>query len=452
MKKGLFICLLWLIVSDYVRSQTYTWDMFVNTRLVLVQYGGYSDGKQLNTFFPTNRVEYIELTDNGVLRWIGSLDGDRYYTASINRDYLTLQTSNNFTSWLRIMGMVDNRLFTISREGTYRYFRIENKNSNTQLTSLPQSATNSSKEFCGGAVNDFIYLAEDNTYSPVTPMGKHFVDCPIATVEQRSWLEDARCEPDGVNEFNNWVSQTINLYPYNNPSPADVNQTQIGNCNTASILATMAYLYPEFIKSIIKAETSTSYAVSMFDPKGQRIIVRVSNKALCDNNGTVVQLTGKRRALTWSMILEKAIMKWLKVYKPNTGIWGFGAEHATPLFTGDGRSFSYSSGKLNTEQLRRMVITCLNNGLIVNGGFSQNGIKIDQHESVAMHGHSFMLPPTGDYLFCMRNPWGHGTDDHVMRIAKNAQYINTIDLRIISPGIAAKYFKAPLTPYYAPSW
>lgn len=316
-----------------------------------------------------------------------------------------------------------------------------------------QSALYCSTNFLNREINDLVkYMTSSSYYSSSFHMGKHFRNCHKATEEELAWLADENALPKTVEGFTRWTSKVVKLYPYGKPVPADCNQHAIGDCNTISTLADMAYLYPRFIQSIIRQESTRKFVVKMFDPDGNRIEVAVNNKILCDGSGNVAQVTGKKGAITWCTILEKAIAKWLYVYKPDTGLGGFGAEGMTPMFTGDGRSFAVNPGSVSATNLARFVNTCLRHGLIVNGGFNKGGLPLDKHETITGHGHSFFLANDEDALFAIRNPWGQGSDDHVMQCKDDGVVPPTIDLRIISPGIAALYFDTPLEPYVHPKF
>ena len=315
-----------------------------------------------------------------------------------------------------------------------------------------QSALYYSSNFVNRELIDIQKYMSSSSYSSSSHMGKHFTNCHKATAEELEWLADPNKLPAEVEGFKKWSAKRVVLYPFGKPMPADCNQHSIGDCNTISTLADMAYLYPRFIQSIIRQEGTMKFYVKMFDPDGNRIEVAVNNKILCDSNGNVVQVTGKKSVITWCTILEKAIAKWLYVYKPDTGLGGFGAEGMTPMFTGDGRSFAISPGTVSATNLARFVNTCLRHGLIVNGGFNKGNLPLGNHETITAHGHSFLLANDDDALFAIRNPWGQGSDDHVMQCMDDGVVPPTIDLRIISPGIAALYFDTPLEPYTPPKW
>ena len=323
----------------------------------------------------------------------------------------------------------------------------------------PQSATHPSRTFCNGELSNQLKYLSGNTYSSRSKMGTYYLDCETATDEQKEWLRSCDTYPAKVEGFTRWIRKRINLYPFGTPMPADCNQHAIGDCNTVSTLADISYLYPEFIQSLFTQVDANNYLIKMFDPDGNRIEVGVNNYILHDNGGGIAQMTGKNKAITWATLLEKAIAKWLYVYKPSTGLGGFGAEGMTPMFTGDGRSVAISPGKCSAEELAKVVTTCLKHGLIVNGGFNVQGIKIGSHETITAHGHSLLLPNTEiepNALFAMRNPWGQGKDDHVMQIVDDGVVPPTIDIRVISPGIASLYFRHsdenPLGPYIVPKW
>ena len=316
----------------------------------------------------------------------------------------------------------------------------------------PQSAISDRPVLCNGELQRLIGKFSGNTYYAKNHMGSAFERDKKATPEQIAWLEDYTKKPASMDGFNRWTPRGVKLYPFGKPLPADCNQHSIGDCNTVSTLADMAYLYPDFIMSIIEQVSTRQFRVKMFDPQGKRITVCVDNQILCDGNGNVAQMTGKNGAITWSTILEKAIMKWFTVYRPSAQLGGFGAEGMTPLFTGDGRSIAVSPGKCSAEELATIVTTCLRHGLIVNGGFNKGGLKLDKHETITGHGHSFMLPNDEEALFAIRNPWGQGSDDHVMQCYDDGKVPPTIDLRIISPGIASLYYPGEIVPYKIPKW
>ena len=125
----------------------------------------------------------------------------------------------------------------------------------------------------------------------------------------------------------------MDLYPFGDPVPADVNQHGIGVCSALAVFASMAYLFPDFIKSIIQDNGNGTFTVDMFDPQGQPVEVTVQSTFLGDNNG-IGAASGKKGEATWASILEKAIMKWNYIYQVNPDISGIGSEHVAPLFTG----------------------------------------------------------------------------------------------------------------------
>lgn len=318
----------------------------------------------------------------------------------------------------------------------------------------PQSAISPSRNsFCGGELSKLTSKFSGNSYYSGNHMGQAFErDNQNPTLEQIKWLQDYKARPASMDGFSKWTARSVKLYPFGKPLPADCNQHSIGDCNTVSTLADMAYLYPDFIMSLIEQVNAQNFRVKMFDPKGNRIVVCVDNYFLADGNGNVVQMTGKNNTITWSAILEKAIMKWFTVYRPSAQLGGFGAEGMTPLFTGDGRSVAVSPGKCSAKELQQIVTTCLRHGLIVNGGFNKGGLKLDKHETITGHGHSFLLPNKEGALFAIRNPWGQGSDDHVMQCMDDGIVPPTIDLRIISPGIASVYYPGEIKPYEIPKW
>ena len=88
-----------------------------------------------------------------------------------------------------------------------------------------------------------------------------------------------------------------------------------------------------------------------------------------------------------------------------------------------------------------MINICLENGLMVNGGFLKPGIPLDEHNTVVKHGHTFLPPQRKGALYAIRNPWGNSPNNHIMNLMKDNKVVPPlIDIRIISPGAAAKFF------------
>ena len=63
----------------------------------------------------------------------------------------------------------------------------------------------------------------------------------------------------------------MDLYPFGEPVPADINQHGIGDCSALAVLAEMAYLFPDFIKSIVSDHGDGTYTVAMYDPQGKPV-------------------------------------------------------------------------------------------------------------------------------------------------------------------------------------
>ena len=302
-------------------------------------------------------------------------------------------------------------------------------------------------------INRILSYAGGKTKSSITPMGKHFENRHVTTDDDRAWLLDPANEPDMVAGLTRWVTKSVKLYPYTDPVPADVNQHAIGDCCAMAVFASLAYLYPDFIKSIITDNGNRTYTVKMYDPQGQPVDVCVSNKILCDNSANIGQVTGKNNAVTWATIMEKALMKWEQIYQCN-GIEGIGTEHAAPPFTGNGESFSFSPNSLYTSELKLAIEHCLGEGMITVGGFNVPDLLCGTLKTVTGHAFTFMLADDDSAIFNMRNPWGNGDqhEDGQLRIPDERVIVQTIDARIVNPGAAAPYLRTDLKPYTPPHY
>ena len=305
---------------------------------------------------------------------------------------------------------------------------------------------------------DVVANATHFTASASTPMGNHYENKHVTTDADRVWLSTASNEPALLPSAASytWRNYPVNLYPFGDPVPADVNQHGIGDCSALAVFASMAYLFPDFIKSIITDNGDGTFVVDMYDPQGDPVEVAITSLFLGTASG-IGAASGKVGEATWATVLEKAIMKWNYIYQVNPDIWGIGSEHVAPLFTGEGNSFAYYPGTLIPSDMKKVASLSLDNGMIVIGGFNIGGLYVGSGQTVTAHAYSFMYSTDSNALFSMRNPWGYspgtdGKEDGILNIADDGVVPPTIDMRIIYPGAAAKYLKTPVAPYVPPVW
>ena len=312
----------------------------------------------------------------------------------------------------------------------------------------------------GGNIDDLMSLATGSTQSSVTPMGTQFEGqaSKVPSAAELSFLSDPAQEPAIPVDVSGGHLQTftVKLYPFGSPVPADINQHMIGDCDGDSAMASMAYVAPGFVKSLITDNLNGTYSVAMYDPKGQRITVKVDSQFLADSGNNLGAVSAKDGSADWATVLEKAIMKYLKVYPVVGDIGGIGSEHTTPMFTGVGTSFAFDRGKLTSDQLARVVKVSLANGKFVTGGFGAT-LAIGKDNTVTGHGYACVVSSVSAALFGMRNPWGvnptndnSGYDkstDGVLNIPATGSVPPVIDLRIIYPGAAGT---AGVTAPYVP--
>ena len=137
---------------------------------------------------------------------------------------------------------------------------------------------------------------------------------------------------------------------------------------------------------------------------------------------------------------------------------GIGYEHLAPLFTGDGNSYAFKIETLTPEQMKRVVMVCLNQGYILCGGFAKDNVIVeDPFMSQDLHAFTFMYATSPSGLFAMRNPYGKangspdGKEDGVMNIPNDKEIVDLIDIRVCYPGESKKFMKSKLTPYTPPT-
>ncbi|GAE82111.1 hypothetical protein JCM10512_294 [Bacteroides reticulotermitis JCM 10512] len=225
----------------------------------------------------------------------------------------------------------------------------------------------------------------------------------------------------------------------------------------------MAHYYPKFIKKIIKDNGNSTFTVSLYDPKGKEIEVGVSNMFVADGS-KLGAVSGKNDQVTWATVLEKSLIKWKQIYAGTSDIGGIATEYAASIFTGNGNSFAFASGKLSAKELKRAVIVSLQQGKLVIGGFKDGDLPVEnKYKTVNFHAYSFYPSSNDAVLFTMRNPWGmlplvsggysNGKEDGLLNIKDDGVIPPNVDIRVMEPGAAKAYANAGnIEPYTPPSY
>ncbi len=304
--------------------------------------------------------------------------------------------------------------------------------------------------------SDLMAKASGRTKSQKTRMGTWFdraVDVNISEEDQK-FLADANQNveiPDGKNGDWSYKKFSVNLFPSKGlPHPADGSQGGLGDCNMLAFLNSFAYQHPDFLKSIIKDRGNGTYDIAMFNPKAEPITISLDSNFIADKNGNLIVSHGKNNSVIWLTIMEKAIMKYNKIFKIWNGdgpgkVEGFGSEAGAPMLTGEGDSYSFDRGALpKAADLTRAVKEALKAGKLITGGFGEP-MNLNNLKSVTGHAYTVLIPKDGNTMISMRNPWGFspkadggGDDSHdgILDIGYLDEWFKTIDIRIMEPGIA----------------
>ncbi|MBN2361906.1 MAG: hypothetical protein JXR83_20815 [Deltaproteobacteria bacterium] len=297
------------------------------------------------------------------------------------------------------------------------------------------------------SIDDLMALARDFRWSSSTPMGKHYEGLPVASDEDRAYLDDPDNQPPVPPRLEGSLTLRlfrVELYPSGTPIPADINQRYLGDCNGLSALASLAYQNPGFVTGLIADQGDGIFKVAMFDPQGQPISVTVNSFFLSDQRGRLAAVSSKSGQADWATVLEKAIMKYNVIFGAETSIEAIGSENVTPLFTGAGGSFAFDRGVLSADQISRAIEASLACGRFITGGFGQE-IPLGEVYSLTAHGYACFWPTYAPTMVSMRNPWGYNpylgggydtSQDGVLDVPTADDWARTIDLRVIDPGRA----------------
>lgn len=424
----------------------------------------------LDTYFDTPHSSFT-------LTWNGNSNVTvKGYTISSSSDAKeydpsawVLEGSGNGTSWttldtregIQFASRKEVKKFQFNNSAEYRYYRLRILKNNGGKSTKISEWTLSALTFKGN-IDDLLKFSTGFTKSDKTPLGTIHENDKSATADQVEWLKNPAKQPTTFAGAS-WKGFpiTTSIYPYGEPKPADVNQRKVGDCSLCAVSASLAYLFPDFIKSIIKDNGNQTYLVKLYDPMGKAIEVGVDNTFIIDNDGKSLGATaGKQGQVTWATILQKAVIKWMEVFKGNSDITGVGSEYAASIITGSGDSFAFQPGVLYPQDLQRAAMTSLENRKIVIGGFAEKDVVAEGiKKTTTLHAFTFVPPKSDKYLFGMRNPWGFAAgensatakDDGVIYISDDGRIPPMIDLRIIDPGAARGFARAGrLEPYIPP--
>ncbi len=299
------------------------------------------------------------------------------------------------------------------------------------------------------SIDDLMPLATGRTHSAVTPMGIYFEElvAHVVTEAESAFLADAAQSPP-VPETTSTLhleSFPVDLYPSGGPVPSDVQQHAIGDCSADSVMASLAYLAPGFVKSRIVERHDGTFSVRLFDPMAQPIVVNVDTRFVANTQNQLVAATSRAGHADWATVLEKAVMKYLTVFPVVGGIGGIGSEFVSPIFTGDGDSFAFPPGVLSKAQIPRAARALLAQGKVIIGGFNAV-MPVGPLKTVTAHAYAVFVPATSDTLLSMRNPWGASplvsgghdrSQDGVVNVPSTDSWASAVDMRVIEPGAAA---------------
>ena len=364
MKSKLQFIIVTLSLVFSLTAHATDWKDLIGKELVLHQWGNVRDG-WFSDYHPMNTmgadpVERIILKDAAHVVWNYTQQGDFARECSLQGPVLTFNEPIFGNKEMRILKAEGDVILTLGGDSLTRAFYILNPQPDAEQ--LPASA-DSKRGFCNGKLKGLVPHFTDLTYSSRTPMGRHFQLCKQAKPEERLWLESTKEVFD--DEGAQIKAYDISLFPNGKPVLADIQQEGMIQTNALGVLKDMACMYPGFIKSVIRQEAPDSFRIDMFDPDGNPIRVCVSNRF--PQIDKQIFSTGENGTYNWLSILEKAIMKWLNVYNNQMPIAFYSAEWIPPMLTGDGRSFCIQPGRMASKDLAKVVNTCRQNGMMVNG-------------------------------------------------------------------------------------
>lgn len=456
--------------------------------VLTAQYSDYPTGSDIGAVVDGNDgTSYITSQSSFYILWEGAEACEAYMYAltssaqSASNDPLSwnFYASHDNKEWILLDAQTQQKFgarkqmirYQIPEEkvAAYQYYKLEvTENNGGSETHIAEYALCVYPTTYDDLSDRFNYV----TYDPNEIMGTKFHDAKVreASAEQKAWLEDPTQEPNPTSGAEFKVAFNVNLYPFGDPVPSDINQHDLGDCGVLAAFAGLAYQYPRYIKEYLIEEVSPEhFVVNMFDPRGEEIKVAVSNKFLTKQGSTQnMQTSGKaisgdRRPANWGTIMEKALMKYRQVYFGTSSVGGVMGGTGLPPFLGVGDSFNgagYKSFALNVDELERVFKVALAKGEIVTVGF----VEVDGSKDITVEGdakiilnHAFTVMQTANpsCMAAVRNPWGtwSGAEDGIVNIPMSDLVARSINFMVIRPGKAGSGAYGPVgtkLPYEPP--
>lgn len=114
-------------VINVLAQKSVSWKSLEGQVLKLKTFGLYKMGSMVNPIQTSNTNIANEriFFQNGAFSWLGSLDGDRYYTYTINGDYIYLYYNDGgLHDWFKIITNDDYTITTVSSQNTCRIYTL----------------------------------------------------------------------------------------------------------------------------------------------------------------------------------------------------------------------------------------------------------------------------------------------------------------------------------------
>lgn len=302
------------------------------------------------------------------------------------------------------------------------------------------------KQVLKASVGAVALFGRDALAAPLTArdsvnLGSNGSPAHPATRAQISALANAKVEP----AFNiKGVSATMktpsnfNLYPNGNPSPADIDQTVVGDCYLDSVLAAFAQQGRTVVQDMITTNKDGTFTLHMYDPVGNALDVTVNNEVPETAQSSVVGDAGPTGSANWATLAEKAYAKYNDEFHTVSAHSGYdgiatGGDPGAVFKAFMGVQVDYAwHNQMTTSNARNAFAStlkqALSSGKPVVAAAEHSSTLSTGAQIVGSHAYTLMAvdqDSSGPWFVDIRNPWGftanvpnssHSTDDGVLRI------------------------------------
>jgi hypothetical protein len=176
--------------------------------------------------------------------------------------------------------------------------------------------------------------------------------------------------------------------------------------------------------------------------------MKVDGQFPVDNDGNMIGEGSTTNTANWASVMEKAVAKYMEIYKTGGGTGGYealngeGPETILPMLTGVKTTSADAADTLSASDMKQTLQTAIASGAAITTG-TANDVTYDNGKIVNAHGYAVLglVVSNGQDCVQIRNPWGtsqtgngYGTQppDGGVSTIPLTDFVKNFDIRIVA--------------------